>query len=180
MCSSDLPGGDDYDKYHDRVFTVVYVADGDTFDIDIPDGPYTKTRIRLWGVDTPEGEGSRDGAMHYGAEASAFAKKTLLGCKVRILLAPSRTRDIYGRLLAYAVMEDTGQSFGELLLSGGYAYADWRFRHPLKDQYKLLEGRSKNAGAGLWHDVRIEQMPKWRQRMLASFQEAERGTRNGK
>ena len=47
-------------KYHDKVFTVVNVVDGDTIDIDISDDQHDTTRIRLWGVDTPEtGGGSR-------------------------------------------------------------------------------------------------------------------------
>ena len=44
----------DLQKYHEKIFTVVNVMDGDTIDIDIPDGKYDRTRIRLWGVDTPE------------------------------------------------------------------------------------------------------------------------------
>jgi micrococcal nuclease len=165
LLGRDGPGGDDYDKYHNQVFHVVYVADGDTFDVDIPDGRYHKTRIRLWGVDTPEVEGSRDGAMHYGAEAAAFAKETLLGKSVRVLLAPSRTRDKYNRLLAYVAIEESGESFNELLLSAGHAYADWRFRHPLRTQYKSLERRARRQGIGLWADIEPEQMPAWRQRM---------------
>ncbi|MCE5184542.1 MAG: hypothetical protein LLF76_00255 [Planctomycetaceae bacterium] len=44
----------DRQKYHGRAFTVLEVIDGDTLDIDIPDGKFPDTRIRLLGVDTPE------------------------------------------------------------------------------------------------------------------------------
>ncbi|HUT47490.1 MAG TPA: hypothetical protein VMX36_14510, partial [Sedimentisphaerales bacterium] len=37
----------DLEKYHRKTFTVVNIIDGDTFDIDIPDGRYQHTRIRL-------------------------------------------------------------------------------------------------------------------------------------
>ncbi|MCB9850508.1 MAG: thermonuclease family protein [Phycisphaerales bacterium] len=156
---------DDFTKYHDRVFRVIHVADGDTFDIDIPDGKYAQTRIRLWGVDTPEVAGSRDGAMYFGAEASAFAKETLMGTRVRVLLAPERTRDKYRRLLAYVTLEDTGQSYGELLLENGLAYADWRFRHPYKSEYKRIEREARSQHIGLWADVTPNDMPEWRRGM---------------
>ena len=156
---------DDYTRYHDKVFEVARVVDGDTFDIDIPDGRHPTTRIRLWGVDSPEVAGSRDGAMHYGAEASAFASRRLMGRNVRVVLSPAKTRGKYGRVLAYVYLEPSGVMFNELLLEHGYAYADWRFAHPYKRQFKALEERTRKQGLGLWEEVTFEQMPAWRQRM---------------
>ena len=156
---------DDYTRYQDGVFEVVKVVDGDTFDIGISDGSYRATRIRLWGVDTPEVAGSRDGAMHYGAEASAFAKRRLLGRQVRVILSPTKTRGIYGRLLAYVYLQPSGTMFNELLLEHGYAYADWRFAHPYKRQFKTIEARARKRGVGLWQGVTLDRMPQWRQRM---------------
>jgi len=157
--------GDDYSRYHGRVFEVVGVVDGDTFDIDAPDGPHPATRIRLWGVDTPEIQGGPAGGKHFGKQASAFAKRKLLGRKVRIVLSPAKTRGKYGRLLAYVYIQPSDQMYNELLLDGGYAYADWRFAHPFKHQFEQLEKRAKNRGAGLWAELTTEQMPEWRQRM---------------
>jgi len=85
----------DYLKYHDKTFIVEHVVDGDTMDLDVPDGRYPRTRVRLWGVDTPEVAGSPRGAMHWGAEASAFAKRTLLGAEVHVELIPDRGHDIW-------------------------------------------------------------------------------------
>ena len=162
--------GDDYTRYHDRIFTVVNVVDGDTFDINAPDGEHQTTRIRLWGVDTPEVSGSKAGEMHFGPEASAFAKRTLSGKPVRIELSPTKTRGLYGRLLAYVHLVPEGDSFNELLLEDGYAYADWRFAHPLKRQYKTLEKRARRRGVGLWAEVTLEDKPAWRQRMEKAFE----------
>ena len=162
--------GDDYTRYHDRTFTVINVVDGDTFDIDIPDGQYPTTRIRLWGVDTPEVAGSRAGEMHFGPEASAFAKRTLSGKRVRIELSPTKTRGLYGRLLAYGYRVSDGGSFNERLIETGHAYADWRFAHPLKRRYKMLEQRAQRRGAGLWANVKRQDMPAWRQRMEKAFE----------
>lgn len=155
----------DYSRYHDRVFEVVRVVDGDTFDMAVSDGRFPSTRVRLWGVDTPEVAGSRDGAMHFGAEASAFAKRRLLGRSVRVVLSPTKTRGKYGRLLAYVHLEPSGVMFNELLLEHGYAYADWRFAHPYKRQFQTCEKRARRQGVGLWAQVTLNQMPPWRQRM---------------
>ncbi|MHC4611348.1 MAG: thermonuclease family protein [Planctomycetota bacterium] len=160
-----LGQADDYTRYHDKVFEVVNVVDGDTFDIASPDGRLPTTRIRLWGVDTPEIAGSRDGAMHYGAESSAFAKRRLLGRNVRVVLSPTKTRGKYGRLLAYVYVQPSDAMFNELLIEHGYAYADWRFAHPYKRQFKAIEDRARKQGVGLWAEVTLEQMPAWRQRM---------------
>jgi micrococcal nuclease len=165
--------GDDCTRYHDRVFTVVHVLDGDTFDIDLPDGHYPTTRIRLWGVDTPEVAGSKAGEMYYGPQASTFAKQTLASKPVRLELSPTKTRDLYGRLLAYVYLLPEGDCFNELLLDQGYAYADWRFTHPLKDRYKTLEQRARRRGVGLWAGVKFEQMPAWRQRMEKALEAKE-------
>lgn len=156
---------DDYARYHDQVFDVVNVVDGDTFDINAADGKYPSTRIRLWGVDTPEVAGSPAGPMHFGPEASAFAKRRLLGRQVRIVLSPSKTRDKYDRLLAYVYLDPSDVTFNELLLEHGFAYADWRFAHPYKRRFQAIEERAARKGVGLWAEVTFEQKPEWRQRM---------------
>lgn len=158
--------GGDRGRYHDELFNVVAVMDGDTFDVDLPDNGEPKTRIRLWGVDTPEVEGSPVGAMHFGAEASAFTKSLISGRKVRLVLSPTKSRDRYGRLLAYVYLPNHGDAMlNERLLETGHAYADWRFDHPHKRRFETLEKRAQSAKVGLWTDVQVVQMPEWRQRM---------------
>lgn len=153
---------DDYGIYHNQVFTVSRVIDGDTFDIPVRDGRFPTTRIRLWGVDAPEKPGSTRGAMHFGREAADFAAQTLTNRRVRLVLAPHRTRGKYGRLLAYAYLEPDGACFNERLLESGYAYADGRFDHPHKAKYAALEHTARKQGVGLWADVTPDQMPAWK------------------
>ncbi len=99
--------GTDQGRYHDKFFRVVNVVDGDTFDIDVPDGDEAVTRIRLWGVDTPETKDVERGVMHYGPEATAFTREMVLGKQVRVVLEPfEESRGLYGRLLAYVYLED--------------------------------------------------------------------------
>ena len=155
---------DDWTRYHDRSFRVVYVVDGDTFAIDVSDRDKAVTRIRLWGVDTPELGHNQPPGMHFGREATTFAKQTLMGRTVHVVLSPKRTRGKYGRLLAYVYLERGGRMFNEMLLEEGYAYADLRFEHHYYEQFKSIEKRARKAGVGLWADVTFDKMPPWKQR----------------
>lgn len=155
---------DDDARYHDRSFRVSRVVDGDTLDIEAPDRDRSVTRIRLWGVDTPEVAHSGRPDMHFGPEASAFARRTLENRTVHVVLVPQRTRGKYGRLLAYVFLDRGGRMFNEMLLEDGYAYADLRFKHPYFKQFKAIEKRARKSGIGLWKNVTLEQMPQWKQR----------------
>lgn len=154
----------DWNRYHDKTFTVTRVIDGDTFDIDVPDSGSATTRIRLWGVDTPELAHFGKPVMHFGPEAADFARETLAGRSVHIVLSPKQTRGKFGRLLAYVYLERGGRMFNEMLLEKGYAYADLRFPHHYFDQFAAADRRARRAGVGMWADIALEQMPAWKQR----------------
>jgi micrococcal nuclease len=85
-----------------------------------------------------------------------------LESRVTLYLEEHRTRDKYGRLLAYIELPD-GRFLNEVLLSEGFAYADPRFRHSFYHKYKQLETTARSQKKGLWSNVTPEQMPKWRQ-----------------
>jgi micrococcal nuclease len=159
--SESQAGNYDFEKYHKKTFTVVKVVDGDTLDINIPDGKYNHTRIRLWGVDTPETKHTNIGVMYFGQEASDFTTKSALGKQVTIYLDEIDTRDKYNRLLAYIKLPN-GRFLNEALLSEGFAYADTRFHHSFYNRYKQLEAAARSQKKGLWEKVTPEQMPGWR------------------
>jgi len=161
--SEEQPKTADFEKYHARTFTVINAVDGDTIDINIPDGQYEHTRIRLWGIDTPETKHPQTGVMYFGPEAAEFTRELALGKKVIIYLEEHRTRDKYKRLLAYIQMPDD-RFLNEVLLSYGLAYADTRFRHSFYHKYKQLEAAARSGKKGLWEKVTPEQMPQWRQK----------------
>ncbi len=162
--------GGDRSRYEGAVAKITYAADGDTIDVDIPDGTRPVTRIRLWGIDCPEiahGVGETD--AYFGREAADFVRKELVGRKVRLAMDPSRTpREKYGRLLAYVYLEDTGEMLNELLIERGLAYADRRFAHVFRHEFVEREKSAKRAKLGLWAHVTTKQMPAWRQRMDAA------------
>ncbi len=156
--------GHDFEKYHGKTFSVVNIVDGDTIDIDIPDGNYTHTRIRLWGIDTPETKHPKIGVMYFGPQATEFATKSALGKKVVVYLDEgNRTRGKFGRLLAYVKLPD-GSVLNEVLVSEGFAYADLRFKHSFYNKYKQLEAVARSQKKGLWQKVTREQLPEWLQR----------------
>jgi micrococcal nuclease len=154
----------DFEKYHGETFTVINVVDGDTIDIDIPDGSDNYTRIRLWGVDTPETKKPETPVMYFGPEAAEFTTKLAFGKQVKVFLEDHRTRGNYDRLLAYVQLPD-GRFLNEVLLSEGFAYADLRFPHSFYHKYKQLEASARSQNKGLWEKVKREQLPEWRQRM---------------
>ena len=167
VCERTLQGpiqGGDQSRYHDRAFRVVHVVDGDTLDIDAPDADKPKTRVRLWGVDTPELARNGRPEMHFAKAAKDFAEQTLGGKEVNVVLAPEKTRDKYRRLLAYVFCERGGRMFNEMLLEEGFAYADPRFAHPYKKQFESTEKHARKNGVGLWSGLTFEQMPAWKQR----------------
>lgn len=156
----------DMARYHGKVFRVTEVVDGDTLHIDAPDGKKPHTKIRLWGVDTPEVH-NVDEPMHFGPQASDYAKAVAANQSVRLELVEADTRDRYGRLLAYVYLPD-GTMLNERLLEGGYAYADSRFAHPFKAKFARLEKQARDRQAGLWKDVTTKKMPAWRRRLRES------------
>lgn len=156
--------GADGFKYHEKSFTVVNVVDGDTLDIDVPDGTDKRTRIRLLGIDTPETKDRRVDVMYYGPEASAYATMLTEGKTVTVVLdTVGDVRDFYGRLLAYIRLED-GRVLNEELIAGGFGYADLRFKHSCFDRYVRLQQQAMDAQAGLWKGVTRDHLPKWLQR----------------
>lgn len=161
-----LPGEDDYLRYHNQTFRVAAAVDGDTLDLDIPDGQHKHTRVRLWGIDTPETVDPRkDGPDYFGPEASAFTKSQTAGQDVRVELVQGKSRDKYERLLAYIYLPD-GTMLNERILEGGFGYADTRFGHPRMERFKTLEKRAEKSKIGLWEHVKPAQWPAWRQRAL--------------
>jgi len=96
--------------------TVVHVVDGDTLVAAFPDGH--RETVRVLGIDTPETVDPRKPVQCFGPEASAYAKARLTGRAIRLEFDVER-RDIYGRLLAYVVVD--GARYEDDVLRRGLA-----------------------------------------------------------
>lgn len=152
---------DETEAYHGKTFRVVKVVDGDTLDVDLPDSGshYSTTRIRLWGVDTPETKKENTPVQHFGPEATGATRRLCLGRAVRVELEIGKDpRDKYGRLLAWVYLPD-GRLLNRLLVEEGLAYADPRYDHHLKRELRDLQKEARKARRGLWRAVRQSDLP---------------------
>jgi micrococcal nuclease len=109
-------------------------------------------------VDTPEVARPDRPAQHYAPHASRFARQAALHRRVRLELDPQRTRGVYGRLLAYVHLPD-GRMLNRILIAEGYGYADPRFPHRLRRQFRRLQRQAMQDRRGLWRDVRAVDLP---------------------
>ena len=150
--------GGDFQKYHGKTFRVHRVIDGDTIDLDIADGNNTYTRVRLWGVDTPETKALGKSVAYFGPEATAFTEKVIAGKMVTIELEADNTRGKFGGLLGF-VYNDEGKLLNEELLREGLAYFDNRWRHRFYFRFREIEVRACKTKVGLWREVKPEDMP---------------------
>lgn len=140
----------DLERYHSQTFRVARVIDGDTLDLDTPDGAADRTRVRLWGVDTPEIRGQSGATLQFGRAATEFVQEAVDGMEVHVELSPKSTRDRYGRLLAYVYIERGGVMLNEQLIELGYGRAEGRFPHHYRDRFAAAERRAKKAKLGVW------------------------------
>ncbi len=118
--------------------TVYDVVDGDTIDVLI-DGKLET--VRYFGVDTPE---RGDPCFRDATERN----RRLAGSSV-LLLADSRDRDSFARLLRYVFKSD-GTSVDATLVAEGMGLA-WRQDGRYRDEIIALESEAQAAGRGcLW------------------------------
>ncbi len=115
------------------------VVDGDTLRFD-------KDRVRLFGIDAPEGKQScqRDGvAWLCGQEAAKYLREMVAG---EYLSCAERNRDRYGRIVGVCSLAD-GRDLGALMVEAGYALAYRRYGGKM---YDAAETSAKVARRGLW------------------------------
>jgi micrococcal nuclease len=145
-----------------RTVTVIDVVDGDTVDVQFPNG--TVETVRLIGVDTPETAeqymdpseynvpdtpAGRDWLLMWGNNAKKFATQRLAGEQVTLVFDPiSDRRGYYGRLLAY--IRDDGQNFGKQLLERGLARVYTGGTFSRESDYLAIEADAQAANEGVW------------------------------
>lgn len=126
--------------------TVVRTLDGDTIEVRTASGA-TDT-IRILGVDTPETHHPTKPVQCFGPEAAAYTHARLFGRSVQ-LEDDVETHDIYGRHLAYVIVD--GERFDDELLRLGYARL---LVIPPNEMHarEMLEAElnARREGRGLW------------------------------
>ena len=117
---------------------IIEVIDGDTIDVTLAG---QRTRIRYYGIDTPE-----RGDRCY--REAVDRNEHLAGSRV-LLLQGGRAQDSFGRALRYVFRPD-GVSVDATLVAEGFAYA-WREDGSYRDEIVALEEEAEAAGRGcLW------------------------------
>lgn len=147
-----LYAGDDMARYDRQTFRVAYVVDGDTLHVDASDGDQPVTRVRLWGIASPEMAWPEYGKLDddpFAQEATDLARELAEGAQVTLELEAHRLRGEYGRLLAHVHLAD-GRSLNEEMLKAGLAKAEPRWSHEHLARYAALEREARAAGRGLW------------------------------
>ncbi|MHC4985937.1 MAG: thermonuclease family protein, partial [Planctomycetota bacterium] len=142
---------DDLGRYDGQTFWCVKVIDGDTLDVNIPDptNDHKTTRIRLWGVNTPElGKDGRP-PEYFALEAAYLAHELADGKQLTLHLVPGHTRGGYERLLAYVILPD-GRMLNRVLIETGAGYADPRYEHDLMAEFLALQDAAMAQRIGLW------------------------------
>jgi len=126
-------------------WTVLHVVDGDT--IHVQRGAYLE-KVRYIGIDAPEIHHPIWGAEPGGPEAAALNRRLVGGRHVRLEL-DVRTRDQYGRLLAYVWVDDL--MVNAELVRLGYAQV-MTVRPNVRHQalFVKLQREARAAGRGLW------------------------------
>lgn len=122
---------------------VTSVIDGDTFRIRTDEGNTEKVRLLL--IDTPE---IGDVPEPYALEARDYAEELLAGQVVHLEFDESE-RDQYGRLLAYAYVDD--QMVNELLLKKGLArVAVFPPDTMYVEDFREIESKAREAKLRVW------------------------------
>ncbi|MCI5158954.1 MAG: hypothetical protein D3906_11085 [Candidatus Electrothrix sp. AUS1_2] len=131
---------------------VVKVLDGDT--LQVTQGKEV-IKIRLYGVDCPESR------QKYGHEATEFARKLVLGKKVRVEAVDT---DRYGRTVG--LVNAGRKMLNRELVRAGYAwvYPAYCRKQPLCRELSKLEERAKKKKVGLWRAKRPIPPWEWRKK----------------
>lgn len=147
--------------------TVTSAADGDTVDVQYPNG--TVETVRLLGVDTPEvhventpsefegvpnTQEGKDCLRSAGENASQYTKDSLVGKEVTLKFdSESDRRGDYGRLLGYIYVN--GENFNLDLIENGHARVyDSTFSQ--SDSFYSAETTAQNNLVGLWHCTTLD------------------------
>lgn len=139
---------------------VVQVVDGDT--LEVLDSQDVRHRIRILGIDAPEGGKIPEHGQPYGSQARDALKELVGAQPVRVVWRKqdSPYKGHEGRILGDVYVDNAaGKSVwvNRAMIDAGLA---WHFRH--YDQRKELEDAertARNEKRGLWRDAKP--MPPW-------------------
>ncbi len=130
--------------------TVIKAVDGDT--IDVNSDSRGRLRIRIVGLDTPETVRKGWSVGCHGPEASSYAKATLTGQRVALVIDPTQdATDRYGRTLAGVLLSNGTNYAVEAVRQGhGRAYIYGHKPSIWANEIAAAEDLAHREGQGLW------------------------------
>jgi micrococcal nuclease len=132
---------------------VTHVVDGDTIDVDMPDGD--EETVRYIGIDTPETV-KPDTPVQCGGPKAHAVNERLVGGRTVTLRFDAERRDVYGRLLAYVYLPGAGPGGhplfvnAELVRRGLARTLTIAPNDSFAALFARLAARAGAAGRGLW------------------------------
>jgi len=145
-------GGDGADRMPTLTARVVRVIDGDTIEVELPDG--SDEDVRYIGIDTPETV-KPDTPVQCGGPRAHEVNDQLVGGRSVTLRFDAERRDVYGRLLTYVYLP--GAAGGHALFVNADLVRRGLARTltiPPNDSFAplfaRLAGRAGARGRGLW------------------------------
>ncbi len=145
---------------------VISVADGDT--ITVLDNRHRQTRIRLYGIDTPEK------GQAFGRKAKQFTAGLVAGKIVKVKIYDV---DKYGRSVGVVFVH--GRNVNEEIIRAGYG---WQYRKYCRvsfcSKWLTIEQMARNVGLGLWRDK--HPVPPWEWRKGRSRNHMAAGNRSAR
>jgi endonuclease YncB( thermonuclease family) len=129
-----------------KLFKVVSVIDGDTFDINLRG---KIERVRLLAIDTPETKDPRKPVQCFGTEATKKLQSRIGNKFVKLVDDRSQgNRDKYQRLLRYAY---DGKIFiNAEMVKQGFAFSYREYPTKFLAEFNRYERQAREKGLGLW------------------------------
>ena len=135
-------------------YEVTEVNDGDTITV-LMNGK--QEVVRLIGIDTPELHHPEKPVQCFAGAARHFTADLIGDSNVRLEADPEDdNRDIYGRLLRYAYLED-GTLINAEGVEQGYGFAYTRFPFTKLEEFRALEADARTNQRGLWSGCTIQE-----------------------
>lgn len=127
---------------------VVAVIDGDTFDVQLPDG---RARVRIIGIDTPEiAHRAGEGDECYAESARVFLDALLYRRTVTLQADPTQAdTDKYGRLLRHVDLDGVNVALAALKAGTGEEYT-YDVPYTGQSDYEAAMELARETGEGLW------------------------------
>ncbi len=129
-----------------KMFKVIKVIDGDTFDISIRG----KTeRVRLLAIDTPESVDPRMPVQCFSKEATVKLQSLINNKFIKLIDDRAQgNRDKYKRLLRYAY--DNNLFINREMVVQGYAFSYKQYPTKYLKEFNELEKQAREKNIGLW------------------------------